>query len=81
MQLVLQALNNFHYNVLQVGAQYGDVGTLNLNVRLEGRNPDQKKSPPIHFNLTVQENIPALLKTLRLVQDIEESVRKKFVKP
>jgi hypothetical protein len=81
MQLVLQALNNFHYNVLQVGAQYADDGTLNLIARLEGRNPDQKKSPPIHFNLTVQENIPALLKTLRLVQDIEESVRKKFVKP
>ena len=81
MQLVLQAINNFHYNVLQVGAQYADDGTLNLMARLEGRNPDQKKGPPIHFNLTVQENIPALLKTLRLVQDIEESMRKKFVKP
>ena len=81
MQLVLKALNNFHYNVLEVGAQYVEDGTLNLKVRLEGRNPDQKKSPPIHFNLTVQENIPALLKSLRLVQDIEESVQKKFVKP
>jgi hypothetical protein len=81
MQLVLQALSNFHYNVLQVGAQYADDGMLNLKARLEGRNPDQKKSPPIHLNLTVQENIPALLKTLQLTQDIEESVRKKFVKP
>jgi Dicarboxylate transport len=81
MELVLKALNNFHYNVLEVGAQYVEDGTLNLKVRLEGRNPDQKKSPPIHFNLTVQENIPALLKSLRLVQDIEESVQKKFVKP
>ena len=81
MRLVLQALSNFHYNVLQVGAQYQDDGTLNLKARLEGRNPDQKKSPPIHFNLTVQENIPALLKSLRLVQDIEDSVQKKFAKP
>jgi len=81
MQLVLKALNNFHYSVLEVGAQYVEDGTLNLKVRLEGRNPDQKKSPPIHFNLTVQENIPALLKSLRLVQDIEESVQKKVVKP
>ena len=81
MRLVLQALSNFHYNVLQVGAEYEEDGTLKLKTRLEGKNPDQKKSPPIHFNLTVQENIPALLKSLRLVQDIEDSVQKKFVKP
>ncbi len=81
MQLVLQALNNFHYTVLRVGAQYGEDGTLYLKARIEGRNPDMKKSPPFHFNLTVQENIPALLKSLRLVQGIEESVQKKFVRP
>lgn len=81
MELVLQALNNFHYNVLQIGAQYAEGGMLNLRARLEGKNPDMKKSPPFHFNLSVQENIPALLKSLRLVQDIEESVQKKFVRP
>lgn len=81
MEIVLQALNNFHYNVLQVGAQYAEDGTLNLNVRLEGRNPDMKKTPPVHFNLTVQENLPTLLKSLRLVQSIEESVQNRFVRP
>ena len=81
MQVVLQALHNLQYNVLQVGAQYMEDGTLHLRVRLEGKNPDQHKSPPIHFNLTVQENIPALLKSLRLVEDIEQSVQKKFIKP
>ena len=81
MQTVLQALSNFHYNVLQVGAQYAEGGTLQLQTRLEGKNPDQKKSPPIHFNLTVQENIPALLKSLRLVSDLEDSVRHRFSGP
>ena len=81
MQVVLHALNNFEYNVLQVGAQYIEDGTLLLKARLEGKNPDQNKSPPIHFNLTVQENIPALLRSLRLMGDIEQSVQKKFVKP
>ncbi|HEY6085952.1 MAG TPA: YdbH domain-containing protein, partial [Nitrospira sp.] len=79
MQLVLQALGNFHYNVLQVGAQYAEDGTLNLKARLEGRNPDLKKTPPVHFNLTIQENIPALLRSLRLIQDIEESIQNRFV--
>jgi len=81
MEIVLQALSNFHYNVLQVGAQYAENGTLQLQARLEGKNPDQEKSPPIHFNLTVQENIPALLKSLRLVNDLEDSVRNRFSKP
>ena len=78
MQMVLQALSNFHYNVLQVRAQYAEGGTLQLHARLEGKNPDQKKSPPIQFNLTVQENVPALLKSLRLVDDLEDSVRRRF---
>ena len=81
MEIVLQALSNFHYNVLQVGAQYAENGTLQLQARLEGKNPDQEKSPPIHFNLTVQENIPALLKSLRLVNDLEDSVRNRFSRP
>jgi Dicarboxylate transport len=81
MQVVLQALSNFHYNVLQVGAQYAENGTLHLRARLEGKNPDQKKSPAIHFNLTVQENIPALLKSLRLVNQLEDSVRDRFSRP
>jgi hypothetical protein len=81
MQIVLQALSNFHYNVLQVEAEYAANGMLQLQTRLEGKNPDQKKSPPIHFNLTVQENIPALLKSLRLVNDLEDLVRRRFSKP
>jgi dicarboxylate transporter DctA-like protein len=81
MQIVLQALSNFHYNMLQVGAEYGANGMLQLQARVEGKNPDQKKSPPIHLNLTVQENVPALLKSLRLVNDLEDSVRRRFSKP
>lgn len=81
MQIVLQALSNFHYNVLQVGAQYTETGTLHLRARLEGKNPDQKNIPPIHFNLTVQENIPALLKSLRLVNQLEDSVRNRISRP
>jgi hypothetical protein len=81
MQVVLQALSNFHYTVLQVGAQSAENGTLHLQARLEGKNPDQKNSLPIHFNLTVQENIPMLLKSLRLVNQLEDSVRGRFSRP
>jgi hypothetical protein len=78
LHLVTQALNNFHYTLLRVGVNYAENGRLLLNARLEGRNPDLKMIPPINFNLTVQEHIPTLLKSLRLVEDIEGVVEKKF---
>jgi hypothetical protein len=81
LSLVSQALNNFHYTLLRVGVEYADDGTLDLSARLEGRNPDLKKTPPIHFNVTVQEHIPTLLKSLRMVQDIQDGVQKKFKQP
>ncbi len=78
LHLVAQALNNFHYTLLRVGVEYRENGVLDLVARLEGRNPDLKNTPPIHFNLTVQEHIPTLLKTLRLVEDIQDAVEKKY---
>ncbi|MBH0178275.1 MAG: YdbH domain-containing protein [Nitrospira sp.] len=77
LHLVTQALNNFHYTLLRVGVDYAETGTLLLTARLEGRNPDLKKIPPVNFNLTVQEHIPALLKSLRLVDDIQDAVERK----
>jgi len=71
LRLVTEALNNFHYTVLQVGVDYAENGTLFLSARLEGENPDLKNVPPINFNLTVQEHIPTLLKSLRLVGGLE----------
>jgi hypothetical protein len=64
----LQALSDFHDNVLKIGVQYEEEGTLNLTARAEGQNPDWQHGRPVHFNLNVQENIPALLKSLRIVQ-------------
>jgi len=81
LNLVTQALNNFHYTLLRVGVEYAESGTLDLTAQLEGRNPDIQKSPPIHFNLLVQEHIPTLLRSLRLAQNIEDVVQKKFKRP
>lgn len=78
LQLVEQALNNFHYTLLRVGVKYEETGMLDLSARLEGKNPDLKNTPPIHFNLTVQEHIPTLLKSLRLVDEIRGSIERKY---
>jgi Dicarboxylate transport len=77
LSLVLQALSDFHYNVLAFGIQYED-GTLNLTAKLEGKNPDWQQGRPVNFNFTVQENVPALLKSLRVVQGIEQSLQERL---
>jgi len=78
LHLVSEALNNFHYSLLRIGVKYGENGVLDLNARLEGRNPDLSNVPPIHFNVTVQEHIPTLLKSLRVVDDIQGTIEKKY---
>lgn len=81
LHLVTQALHNFHYTVLQVGVDYAENGTLFLTARLEGKNPEIKKVPPINFNLTVQEHIPTLLKSLRLVEGLEKAMEEQYARP
>ncbi len=74
VELALDALENFHYNVLDVNADYTETGDLLLKVKLQGRNPDLEIKRPFHFNLQVRQNIPALLKSLQLTQQISDSI-------
>ncbi len=81
LDLVIQSLKNFHYHTLNVGVDYQKTGILRLTTRLEGENPDYKNGIPFNFNLNIEENIPALLKTLSLVQDLEEQIEKMVTPP
>ncbi len=81
MDIVLQSLRNFHYDVLKAEVNYDADGTLTLATKLEGENPDIKEGRPIHFNLNVEENIPTLLKTLRVIKGIEDKIERLFQGP
>ena len=81
MELVLRALENFRYDVLRAVVNYQEDGTLLLETRLEGKTPDMRESPPVHFNLNVQENIPALLQSVQVVKDIEKRLEKALGQP
>lgn len=75
---LMQALSNFHYNLLEIGVEYAADGTLMLKARIEGHNPDWQQGRPVHFNLTLEENIPALLKSLQIVQGLQQSIEQRF---
>ncbi len=74
LDLLVKSLENYHYSKLAVDVDYGENGILKLDTRLEGKNPDFRNGVPVHFNLNIEENIPALLKSLSLVKDLENKI-------
>ena len=76
LDLIVKSLENYHYSKLAVGVDYEKNGILKLTTQLEGKNPNFRNGVPIHFNLNIEENIPALLKSLSLVKDLENNIEK-----
>lgn len=74
MDLVVQALQNFHYSVLQSTIDYDEEGKLALGLRLEGENPDLRGGQPVVLNINLEEDIPALLTSLQLSGRVNEAV-------
>ncbi len=78
LQLTLDALKNFHYTVLTAQVEYAQSGDLALKVSLQGRNPDLEEQRPFLFNLNITENIPTLLKSLQLTQEISDDLDRRI---
>ena len=77
MRLVADALDDFHFNLLSSDLSYDQSGKLLLNVRLEGQNPDIEKGRPIHLNVNLEEDIPALLASIQLSGQVSEIIQKR----
>lgn len=80
MQLVAEALEDFHYNHLSSRVDYAADGTLTLAIVLQGRNPDVEKGRQINLNVNLQENLPNLFTSLQLSDRVNEQVRERVEK-
>ena len=78
VDIVVKALSNFQYHLLDVSTDYQPDGDLSLQVRLKGMNPDWQGGQPVHLNLNLEENILDLLRSLQISTDISERVRKLY---
>lgn len=79
MKLVTDALENFQYSLLSSQVSYNQ-GTAILGLQINGRNPDVKNGQAINLNLTLQEDIPALMTTLQLSDRVSETIRNRVQK-
>lgn len=74
MTLVVEALQNFHYSVLESTIDYDEKGKLVLDLSLEGENPEVRGGQPVVLNISLEEDIPALLTSLQLSGRVNEAV-------
>ncbi|KMQ75085.1 Dicarboxylate transport [Marinobacter subterrani] len=80
MDVVVKALQNFHYSVLSSTIDYDDTGKLTLDLRLEGNNPEVRGGQPVVLNVNLEEDIPALLTSLQLSGSVNEAVTERVRK-
>ena len=78
MDLVNQALGNYQFESLLSSIDYDADGELLLTMQLQGHNPDMDASQPINLNLTLSDNIPALLKSLQAARAIEDFLEEQY---
>ena len=80
LDFALLALKDFRYTELGCDINYSENGDLLLGVRLNGRNPDIENGRPIIYNLNISENIPVLLESLRLQDQVTRKIEKQVGK-
>lgn len=69
---VTRMLEYFEFDSLVSDVSYDENGVLQLQMTLRGINPEQDPLQPIVLNLSVENNIPELLRSLQAVRSIED---------
>ncbi|RUO25447.1 hypothetical protein CWE09_01545 [Aliidiomarina minuta] len=77
VKIAVDALEDFHYSILDSGVSYQTDGTLLLAVRLHGHNPDWQQGHPINLNITLQENLPDLITSLQLSNQVSTIIQER----
>jgi len=72
VELMLQALQDFRYELLELGIDMDNDGATNLLVKMEGHNPEVLDGHPFRFNITLSGDAQPLLLAFqqgRLISD------------
>ncbi|MEM1111840.1 MAG: YdbH domain-containing protein [Pseudomonadota bacterium] len=79
LQLAVDLLSEFEYEVLSSRVELDRQGNLLMGLSLAGRNPNQHSGKPVNFNINVEQNLDPLLQSLRLndrlLQELENRLR------
>ena len=76
--MVIEALGDFRYDILQATADYHRDGTLNLNFHIEGTSPRLETSRPVHLNINSEQNVLSLLQSLEYAEGLNQSLDRRI---
>ncbi|MBV0932954.1 intermembrane phospholipid transport protein YdbH family protein [Marinobacterium weihaiense] len=76
--LALGALTDFRFDLLDLTLDYAPDGTTRVQARLKGQNPQWQQGRPVDLNLSIEENLLDLLRTLRLTDRVTNAIDRRF---
>jgi hypothetical protein len=76
--LAMQILEDFHYDKLQTDITYQPNGELKLGLQFQGKNPSFFDGQATHLNLNLDYNLLDLLESLRISNDIVQTLENKY---
>lgn len=78
----LKAVEDFQYDSLTATAIYDPSGQLDLDISLQGISPKLDNSRQVHLNIHAEQNLPALLQSLRyskgLTEELDKQVQQRY---
>ncbi len=77
LQTLAGVLGNFYYEQLSTTVDYNDNGKLTLAVQLKGSNPELENGRPVELNVSLEEDLPALIKGLQISNSLNDVIRKR----
>ncbi len=78
--VAIRALENFRYDLLEAGLDYREDGRLLIRLKIQGENPELHGGHPVHLNISVEENVLTLLKSLQYSDELTGRIGEKFEK-
>ena len=72
--LTLDALRDFRYSDLQAHVSYRPDGALTINLEMKGVSPEVDENRPVVLNINTEQNLVALLKSLRFAQGVSDNI-------
>ncbi|MDV6315158.1 YdbH domain-containing protein [Idiomarina sp. HP20-50] len=80
LKILAGVLENFYYQELSSVIDYDENGELMLKLQLQGYNPDFQNGRTINLNITIDEDLPALIKGLQLSSSVSDIIRQRIQK-
>lgn len=80
MRMTYEALGNFLYSELISSITMTSDGKSHISLQLKGHNPEFQNGRPVNLNLTIEQNLLDLFRSLSISSGIEQEITEKVLR-